>query len=80
MEQRGARSKKERNNGWKFSAGLIMAFSLCLICAGLYFVTLQIERTLWYPRTAFFSADMSRTSWNFRFLGMDFCIVFHDRE
>jgi nitric oxide reductase large subunit len=78
MKKRRVRFKKDKDKGWKLKAGLTVMLSLCLICAGLYFVTLQIEKTLWYPRTAFFSAEISRTSWTLRFLGMDFRIVFRD--
>jgi nitric oxide reductase large subunit len=80
MEKRDARFKNTKNKGWRLRAGLMVVFSLCLVCAGLYFVTLQIEKTLWYPRTAFFSAEMSWIGWNIRFLGMDFQIVFRGGE
>jgi nitric oxide reductase large subunit len=77
MEKRNVHTKNTTNKGWKLRAGLIVMFSFCLICAGLYFVTLQIEETLWYPRTAFFSAEFSRTGWHFRLLGMELSFAPH---
>ncbi|MDR1206291.1 MAG: hypothetical protein LBL26_12585 [Peptococcaceae bacterium] len=71
MEKRDADTKNTTNKSWRLRAGLMVVLSFCLVCAGLYFVTLQIEKTLWYPRTAFFSAEFSRTGWHFRLLGME---------
>jgi nitric oxide reductase large subunit len=80
MEKRRAdKARDKKNKGWKLKAGLTVLLSLCLMCAGLYFVTLQIEKTLWYPRTGFFSLKPSGTGWDLRILGMDFYIVFHGR-
>jgi hypothetical protein len=55
-------------------AGLIVFLSLCLVCAGSYYVALQMEKTLWYPSAAFFSLESERTGWRLRVLGEDFYI------